>query len=127
MSRSHHRLRVWQVAMRLAEDVYRMSSAWPDSERFGLSSQMRRAAVSVVSNIAEGAGRQGTKEFQRFLFMARGSLCELDTQLRLSARLALPGADQLTDRVESLFGLLNGLISSLRRRGLDDRLGHASL
>jgi len=78
--RKHRDLLVWQHAIALVTIVYRVTSAFPDSERFGLIAQMRRAAVSVPSNIAEGAARNTTKEYLHFLGIARGSLSELDTQ-----------------------------------------------
>src|SRR5689334_886802 len=80
----HYDLEVWKDAMRLAREIYRASAAFPDSERFGLTAQIRRAAVSVPSNIAEGAGRGRPAEYANHLRIARGSLMELDTQLWLA-------------------------------------------
>jgi four helix bundle protein len=77
--RPHERLEVWRDAMDLVESIYRFSAVFPDAERFGLTSQLRRAAVSVPSNIAEGAARRSTPEYLRFLSIARGSLSEMDT------------------------------------------------
>ena len=77
----HYGLDVWKDSMRLAREIYRVSSAFPDSERFMLAAQMRRSAVSVASNIAEGAGRGSRLEYARYLRIARGSLMEVDTQL----------------------------------------------
>ena len=77
---------VWQKAMDLAEEVYRLSRAFPKEELYGLTSQLRRAVVSVPSNIAEGQARQGTAEFLNFLSIAQGSLAEVDTQLLLAQR-----------------------------------------
>ena len=77
-------LKIWQESMRLAKEAYLVSSGFPQEERFGLVSQIRRCAVSVPSNIAEGAGRKSDKEFLHFLSMASGSLYELETQLLLS-------------------------------------------
>jgi len=74
--RSHHDLRVWQLGMELAEDVYRRTMTMPVEERYGLIAQLRRAAASVPANIAEGAGRQTAPDFARFLSVARGSLAE---------------------------------------------------
>jgi four helix bundle protein len=85
--RNHRDLRVWQAAMRLTQEIYALTSTFPKDELFGLSSQMRRAAVSVPSNIAEGSARNGTKELIHFLSIATGSLSELDTQLELAQRL----------------------------------------
>ena len=77
-------LQIWQRGMILTKTIYRLTAAFPAHERFGLASQMRRAAVSVPSNIAEGQARRGTKEFVQFLSLASGSLAELETQLLLS-------------------------------------------
>ena len=76
-------LRIWQQSMELAEKVLLLAAKLPREEMFGLGSQIRRCAVSVPSNIAEGWGRNGSKEFLRFLNIAHGSLCELETQLEL--------------------------------------------
>ena len=88
MQRKHKELRAWQAAMRLVQQVYALTSTFPKEELFGLTSQMRRAAVSVPSNIAEGSARNGTKELTHFLSIAVGSLSELDTQLELTKILA---------------------------------------
>ncbi len=85
--RPHERLDVWRDSMALVEATYRFSSLFPDSERFGLTSQVRRCAISVPSNIAEGAARRSTAEYLRFLSIARGSLSELDTQIQIAMRL----------------------------------------
>ena len=87
MDKPHKRLKAWQLAMDIAVDIYRSSEKFPSEERFGLTSQMRRSAVSVPSNLAEGAARQTKKEFTNFLHIAQGSLSELDTQLELAKRL----------------------------------------
>ena len=84
MQRNHKELRAWQAAMRLVQQVYALTATFPKEELFGLSSQMRRAAVSVPSNIAEGSARNGTKELIHFLSISTGSLAELDTQLELT-------------------------------------------
>ena len=80
-------LRVWQKAMELCELIYRLTAAFPDTEKFGLISQIRRCAVSIPSNIAEGCGRNSDIEFARFLSVALGSCYELSTQLILANRL----------------------------------------
>ena len=82
--RPHRRLNVWQKSMELVRDIYQITSKFPKNEEYGLSSQMRRAAVSVPSNLAEGAARKGKKEFEHFLSIAQGSLSKLDTQLELA-------------------------------------------
>jgi four helix bundle protein len=80
-------LKIWQRGMGLAKAIYRLTGGFPAEERYGLASQMRRAAVSIPSNIAEGQARRGTKEFVQFLALASGSLAELETQLLLSVEL----------------------------------------
>lgn len=87
--RPHHELRVWKEAMTLVTRVYVVTRMFPADERFGLTSQIRRSSVSVPSNIAEGAARGSRQEFLRFLMIARGSLSELDTQLRIAENLEL--------------------------------------
>ncbi|MEQ9405323.1 MAG: four helix bundle protein [Cyclobacteriaceae bacterium] len=83
------KLEVWEKSMKLAEDVYAMTQKFQDNEKYGLISQMRRCAVSIPSNIAERAGRNGDKEFANYLAISPGSAFELETQLLLSARLEL--------------------------------------
>lgn len=85
---NYKELIVWQKSMTLVEEIYKLSSSFPDEEKFGLTNQMRRSAVSIPSNIAEGAGRNSKKEFRNFLGIANGSLNELFTQLELSNRLS---------------------------------------
>jgi len=80
-------LRVWEESMDIVTKVYKVTSRFPDSEKFGLTSQLRRAAVSIPSNIAEGAGRNNPKEFNQFLGIALGSSCEIETQLEIAQRL----------------------------------------
>jgi four helix bundle protein len=116
MGKSFRDLVVWQRAIELTTNIYEMSAVFPKSEIYGLTSQMRRAAVSVASNIAEGAGRGSKKEFRQFLSMARGSNCELQTQLIIATRLKLATPDRLA-MAESLSHevgrMLNGLMQSL--------------
>ena len=112
--RNYRELVAWQVAFALARRIYEMTDSFPTQEAFGLTSQLRRAAVSIPSNLAEGAGRAGKKEFAHFVTLARGSLNELETQLLLAQELhycTLP--DELTQDIERLFALLNGLRNSL--------------
>lgn len=115
--RPHHGLRVWQEAMALVSRVYAVTATFPVDERFGLTSQVRRAAVSVPSNIAEGAARGSRKEFVRFLTVARGSLSELDTQLRISMNLGFAGdVHSLVADIETLQAALGSLIRSQREK-----------
>ena len=106
----------WQKAMQLAQELYAASAIMPDSERFGLTSQMRRSAVSVPSNIAEGYARQSTDDYIRFLRIARGSLAELSTQVELATRLRfIQPPPSLTDLLAETDRVLQGLIRSLER------------
>ena len=110
-------LEVWQQAVDLAVSIYSVTSGLPRDERFGLAQQMRRAAVSVPSNIAEGASRTGSKEFLRSLSIARGSLSELETQVLLARDLGYIAEDLALDsKIEKVYALLGGLINSRRRR-----------
>jgi four helix bundle protein len=114
-SRSYRDLIVWQKAMDLVERVYRSSRGFPKDELYGLSSQIRRAAVSVPSNIAEGQGRGGDAEMVRFPRIAHGSLRELETQALIAERLGYTDrneTDQLMEMASEVGRLLNGLIRS---------------
>ena len=84
---NYNNLQIWQQAMDLVEDIYKLTASFPPEEKFGLVSQMTRAAVSIPSNIAEGAGRNSDKDFAHFISIAIGSLYELNTQIVLSERL----------------------------------------
>jgi four helix bundle protein len=115
-SSSFQDLRVWQEAMRLAAEIYRGTASFPKHELYGLSQQLRRAAVSVPSNIAEGKGHRSDKEFGHFLFHARGSLLELQTQLMIAEQLQyLPKseAQHLLSQAEVVGRSLSGLINAL--------------
>ncbi len=114
LQRPHERLEVWRDAMSLVEWTYRITSPFPADERFGLTTQLRRAAVSIPSNIAEGAARRSRQEYLRFLSIARGSLAELDTQLQIAQRLQYMDSDpQIYDLLNRTFARLNALIRSL--------------
>jgi len=118
VARTYRELLVWQKAKALAVHIYRSTEQFPRNETYGLTSQLRRAAVSVVSNIAEGQGRLTRGEFLNFLGQARGSLLELDTQLAIALDLAYLNASQyntLDREVYQVLGLLNRLISSLQK------------
>ncbi|MEL6305370.1 MAG: four helix bundle protein, partial [Bacteroidota bacterium] len=93
---------IWQKAMNVAEDVYKLSKKFPKEERYGLKSQIRRSAVSIPSNIAEGAGRNTNGEFKNFLGIASGSSNELMTQLMLSLRLGLVEESRVTPIIHQL-------------------------
>ncbi len=114
--RDYKDLLVWQKAMELARQVYRVSGTLPAEEKFGLISQLRRAAVSVPSNIAEGQARNTTGEFIQFISHAEGSLAELDTQLRLASDLEFirqPSLEVVIPRVVELQKMLKALRRSL--------------
>ena len=120
MSASHFReLEVWQLAMSLAKCVYELTASFPREERYGLSSQLQRCAVSVPSNIAEGNARTSTRDYARFVSMALGSSAELQTQLMLSSELGLGDESLRTRALESCDGvgqMLQRLHQALGRR-----------
>lgn len=106
---------IWQRAMGLAKFVYKITLQFPAEERYGLTSQMRRAAVSVPSNIAEGQARQGTKEFLQFLSHAEGSLAELETQLLLSVELEFAGQADVAPALKEIDELQKMLVALKRK------------
>ena len=115
-TRHYRDLLVWQKAMELARAIYRETEAFPKTEMYGLQSQMRRAAVSVPSNIAEGHGRLNDGHFRQFLATSRGSLFELQTQMELSADLKFLDAARikaLMEQCEEVARLINGLLAAL--------------
>jgi four helix bundle protein len=118
MVKSDRDLEVWRLGLDLAETIYGYTAGFPKSEIFGLSSQMRRAAVSIPSNIAEGQARSSSKEFLHFISFALGSLAELETQLELAGRLSYPDVHADVARVQAdLLGRkLHCLQNSLRDR-----------
>src|SRR5262245_38161039 len=115
--RDYRELIAWQKAMDLVELVYRSSAAFPREEMFGLTQQVRKAAVSVPSNIAEGQGRASVRDFQNFLCIARGSLQEMETQILIAERLRYLSTEQHVAPVMALSAevgrILNGLYNSL--------------
>jgi four helix bundle protein len=116
----HYRdLLVWQKAVGWVEAIYSATHGWPQDERFGLISQVRRAAVSVPSNIAEGCARRSTGDFVRFLSISRGSLAEVETQLIIATRLGYldePTQASLLEAADELSRMLAGLIAKLEER-----------
>lgn len=109
--KDHKDLDVWKQSMLLAEDVYALTKEFPSEEKYGLSSQIKRAVVSIPSNIAEGAGRKGDKEFIQFLYIAMSSLSELETQLILSERLQFVNSIEIhLNQIEKIRKMLFGLI-----------------
>lgn len=118
-SRTYRELIAWQKAMKLARDAYRLGNLFPKREAFGLVAQVQRAAVSVPSNIAEGHGRLTDLQFRHFLGNARGSLCELQTQIELASDLDYIDSKQVKGFMEQsseVARLINGLITSLREK-----------
>jgi four helix bundle protein len=116
--KSYRDLETWQTAMDLVAEIYRVTKIFPKDELYSLTSQLRRAAVSDQSNIAEGQGRESTKEFLHRLSMAHGSLCEVETQLPIAQRLGYlnqEDADRSASLAASVGRLINGLSRSLRR------------
>ena len=116
---NYQRLKVWESGHALSLSVYRITQSFPSEEKYGLAAQLRRASVSVVSNIAEGAGRQSDGEQIRFLRIARGSVHELESQLLLSRDLGYIGSGawpDLDNQVKEISRMINGLITSLLQR-----------
>ena len=113
---SHKDLKVWQESMDLVVKIYEISEKFPSQETYGLTSQLRRASVSIASNIAEGAGRKGNKEFTRFLYIALGSLSEVETQLEISQRLDyINNIEEVNKRIYFIRNMLSNLISSINK------------
>jgi four helix bundle protein len=113
--RRHEELEVWRDAMDLVEAVYRLSASFPADERFGLTAQIRRAAVSIPSNIAEGSARRSRAELVQFLHIARASLSEVETHIQISRRLGLAvSIDQAAELADRVFAKLNAMIRSLQ-------------
>ena len=113
---SYRDLDVWQFAMNIAIEIYRVTRAFPPEEKFGLIAQLRRAAVAIPSNIAEGRNRLGAAEFRRFVSIARGSVAEVETQLAVAVALGFVGAgeiESLSSRLDELSKMLFGLYRRL--------------
>jgi len=118
MPASYKDLIAWQKGMALARETYRATGTFPKEEMYGLTSQLRRAPVSIPSNIAEGKGRYSPRDFQHFLKQARGSVNEVETQILLAQDLGYLEKDKaavLLQQCEEIGKVLNGLISSLRK------------
>ena len=116
--KSFHDLVAWQQAMELVTEIYKASQKFPKEEMFGLTSQIRRAAVSIPSNIAEGRGKSSRGEFQQFLCHARGSLAEVETQLIIAINLGYldkPEVTQIMELIARTGKLLHGLLSAIKK------------
>ena len=115
MGESFRDLVVWQRSIQLSVAIYKLTSLFPKEEMYGLSSQLRRAGVSVASNIAEGYGRTSTGEYKQFLGMARGSLLEVQTQLVITRELGF-GDSEALDRAEGLSEEVGKLLAAFLRK-----------
>ncbi len=111
MAQEFHDLIVWQSAIELTVSIYGLTRSFPKDEMFGLASQMRRASVSVASNIAEGRGRLNAGEFRQFLGLAQGSLCELKTQLLVAGRLGMANGEAMVE-AEALSQKVSKMLTS---------------
>ena len=116
--KTHKNLDVWKDSIKLVGDIYKITAKFPMEEIYGLTNQVRRSAVSIPSNIAEGAARNGKKEFIQFLYIALGSLAELDTQLIISKNLGYINENEnfLFDDIEKIKSKILGLIKYLRNK-----------
>lgn len=117
---NHENLNVWIDAADLAVDTYRITESWPRGERYGLTSQLRRAAASIGANIAEGAGRGTDADFRRFLRIATGSANEVQHYLALASRLELMSADECADLTRKIRAVRSQLGSLQRRLSVTD-------
>lgn len=111
----YKKLDVWEKSMEIVKDIYNLTDSFPDAEKFGLISQMRRSAVSIPSNIAEGAGRNTDKEFNNYLSVALGSAFELETQVLLSVRLNFTEEQNIKKTLSDLDSICR-MIHSLKKR-----------
>ena len=118
MEKPHKKLDVWKISMDLVVEVYRLTDAFPPKETYCLTDQIRRSAISIPSNIAEGAARNTKREFINFLHIAQGSLSELDTQMEIAKRLEYlkendwKSLDEMMIRIDKM---LSGLVKQLKR------------
>ncbi len=115
MGDSYRDLVVWQRAIQMTVAIYRLSAGFPKDEMYGLTSQLRRAAVSVASNIAEGYGRGSRGEYKQFLGMARGSICEVQTQLTIARELDYGSPETLTKAEELSYEVSKMLVTILKK------------
>jgi len=116
---SHKDLKVWQKGIELVKSIYEITQSFPSNEQFGLVSQMRRAAVSIPSNIAEGCGRNSDKELIHFLYIALGSASELETQIIISQELSFlqpEKSEQMQSLIFEIIKMISSLIKSIRAR-----------
>ena len=115
--RNHKDLEVYKEAMNLVTMVYRLTNDFPVDEKYGLTSQMKRAAISIPSNIAEGSARKSSKELIQYLHISLGSLSEIETQLELAHRLGfIEVSKEINDKIKYIFILLTRLIISIKKK-----------
>lgn len=114
--KTHRDLDIWKEGIDLAISVYKLVEGFPKEERYGLADQLKRAAVSIPSNIAEGAARNSSKEFMQYLYIALGSTAELETQFIISDRLGFLTERNLFEKLERLKSKLLGLIRHLKKK-----------
>lgn len=114
--KSHADLTLWKESMNLVEKTYKIVKDFPKEELYGLTSQIKRSGISIPSNIAEGAGRKGTKEWIRFLYIAMGSLGELETQMLIAIRLEfVENDDDYFKQIKYIRNMIHQLIKSLNK------------
>ena len=116
----HKDLDVWKKSIELVTEIYSITANFPNEEKYGIVSQIRRAAISVPSNIAEGCARFSDKENLRFLDIARGSLAELETQLIISKNLGFIDSDNLIKKISPIAQMLSGLKRHLKQKEIDN-------
>ena len=122
--KGHKDLEVWKRSIKLAKEIYRLTESLPKEELYGLSDQMKRAVVSIASNIAEGAARNSQKEFIQFLYIALGSASELDTQIEICKEIRFKNLnektlDNLQNELAIISKMIYGLISNLKTKIID--------
>lgn len=115
--RNHKDLDVWKRSMDFVMEMYKITNKFPSSELYGLTSQIRRASISIPSNIAEGAGRKNTKEFIQFLYFSLGSASEIETQIEIASRLGyIEDSKEYLDHLDSIRKMLSGLMYALKKK-----------
>ena len=116
-TKSHKDLKVWQESMDLVTEIYRISDCFPENEKFGLTSQIRRCAISIPSNIAEGCARKGNRELLQFLYVSLGSLAELETQYEIDQNLKyIKESEEIRNKIIFIRIMLSNLIKSIKNK-----------
>ena len=114
--KNHKDLDVWKKSMNLASQIYNITKSFPKEEIYGLTSQIRRASVSIPANIAEGAARNSKKEFIQFLYISLGSLSELETELLIKKNIGYLNNDNIFEEINIIRKLISGLINSIKQK-----------